>query len=436
MRKYKILLLADFSNAEVRGYLDFWPDNCIYKTLIKMFHLPSRVGELSDHAPWIPAIIGAMEEHSDIDLYVASPQIRLKKSLESFELRGVRYYFFRSEITSLLRLVNRYGIWKYLEQSGKYVKRILNQVKPDLVVLSGSENPTISVSALSAKGYPRICLCQTIYNNPQRAAYSKPVRLNSQVEKELFKEIEYYGVHCKMHYDLLKAIKPDAIVFKFNYPYKRMRLNRVVTDKCYDFVNFALSLDFRKGADDSIQALAIVKKKYPQVTLNLVGGCDDMRRKQLDDLIEKLDLKENVFFTPFFEKRSDLFLHIQKSRFAVLPCKLDNISGTMAQAMELEIPIVVYRTAGTPSLNKEKECALIAEHSNVDDLASKMLILMDSPEMADQLRKNAREYQEKVLKESCLFGDKLVKDFKTIIANYYEGAQIITDQLFNPNKDE
>ena len=64
-------------------------------------------------------------------------------------------------------------------------------------------------------------------------------------------------------------------------------------------------------------------------------------------------------------------MHIQKSRFAVLPCKLDHTSGTMAQAMQLGLPIVVYKTTGTPTFNRERECALIAEKENVEGLAEK-----------------------------------------------------------------
>ena len=153
-------------------------------------------------------------------------------------------------------------------------------------------------------------------------------------------------------------------------------------------------------------------------------------------MIKQLGVCDNVVFTPFFEKRSDLLVHVQKSRFALLPCKMDHISGTMNQAMQLGLPLVVYKTTGTPSFNREKPCALIAEHSNVEDLAAKMLMLMDNTQLAEKLRENAREYQEKKVEYARKNGDRLVENFKAIIANYCEGTPIPQEQLFNIEKDD
>ena len=172
------------------------------------------------------------------------------------------------------------------------------------------------------------------------------------------------------------------------------------------------------------------------MTLNIVGRCGKEYYEELSKLLTKLGLKENVIFTPFFENKNDLFEHIQKSRFAVLPCKLDYTSGTMSQAMELGLPIVVYKTEGTPYFNRNKQCALIAEMNNVDELAQNMLRLMIEPELAMNLRKNAREYREKKMEQAKLNGDNIVENFNAIIDNYWKGIQIPQEQLFNPDKDD
>lgn len=179
-----------------------------------------------------------------------------------------------------------------------------------------------------------------------------------------------------------------------------------------------------------------MKNTYPRVKLNLVGGGSVEQKAELAKMAEQLVVKENVIFTPFFEKKSDLFLHIQKSRFALLPCKMDNISGTMNQAMQLGLPIVVYKTTGTPSFNREKECALIAEHCNVEDLAAQMLVLMNEPKKAEILSKNAREFQEKRAEYKRGNGSRLVANFHAIIDNYRHGTPIPQELLFNPERDD
>jgi glycosyltransferase involved in cell wall biosynthesis len=239
-----------------------------------------------------------------------------------------------------------------------------------------------------------------------------------------------------MHYNLLREFRPEATIFKFGYPSKGMLLEPSEVKKEYDFVNFALMHGSRKGTPDSIRALALVKQKYPRVTLNIVGGCDQKGMEQLKTLVSELGLQDNVIFTPFFEKRSDLLLHVQKSHFAVLPCKLDYTSGTMTQSMQLGLPIVVYKTTGTPSFNREKQCALIAEKENVEQLAQHMMTLMENPELAETLRKNAREFQEKKAEISKQNGCRLIETFKAVIAKEQQRKDIPQELLFNPERDD
>ena len=144
----------------------------------------------------------------------------------------------------------------------------------------------------------------------------------------------------------------------------------------------------------------------------------------------------DVIFTPFFEKRSDLLLHVQMSRFAVLPCKLDHISGTMSQSMQLGLPLVVYKTTGTPSFNREKQCVLIAEKGNVEELAQHMMTLMENSVLAETLRKNAREFQEKKAEIAKQNGIRLIETFKAVVEKEQQGKDVPQELLFNPEKDD
>lgn len=432
----KIVLIAGFSNPEIREHLEFRKDSHLYKLLIKAFGLPTRVGKFRDYAPWVPGIIAEIEKHSDIELHVIGHQIRLKQSIQTFQLRGVTYHIFQSEWTSLMRKCGNYRLWKRLQRSTNYVRQVVDEVKPDLIVLSGAENPATSIGILASDKYPRLCLCQTIYNNPERSQYGHPQKLIQDMEKDIFRQLNFFGVYSSMHYSLLGKYRPDATIFKFGYPSKGMLLEPSEVKKKFDFVNFALMHGSRKGTPDSIWALAIVKRKYPKVTLNIVGGCDTKGMDQLKALVSELDLGKNVIFTPFFEKRSDLLLHVQMSRFAVLPCKLDHTSGTMSQSMQLGLPLVVYKTTGTPSFNREKQCVLIAEKGNVKELAQHMMSLMENSDLAETLRKNAREFQEKKAEIAKQNGIRLVETFKAVIEKEQQGKGIPQELLFNPEKDD
>lgn len=431
----KIVLIAGFSNPEIREHLQFRNDQKWYHWLIKLFRLPARVGEFCDFASWVVSMISDLEKRDNIELHVIGPHLRLKRSMEEFQLRGVTYHFYQSEWSSLVRKCNNYRLWKRMQRSTHYVKQVVDEVKPDLIILSGAENPVTSIGILASDKYPRICLCQTVYNEICNGVPLKRNPLIQGMELDILNQMEFVGVYCRKHYDLLKALGYQGHILKFNYPSKGKYREPQPIKKEFDFVNFALNHSSKKGTHDSIKALAIVKQKYPDVTLNIVGGCRDKLRQELDVLISQLALQNNVVFTPFFEKRSDLFLHVLKSRFAVLPCKLDNTSGTMSQSMILRLPIVVYKTPGTQAYNNDRQCALVAEMDDVNDLARCMLELMDNHALAEELSTNGRWYKEHKAQMDNDNWNRIVDSFKYIVESSKGGSPLPQKYLFDPERD-
>lgn len=436
MKKIRVAMICHFSNSEVRSHLPL-DNRKLYGFARKVLRMPQKKMTYGDIAPWDTSSIQFFRDQENIELYVISAHSGLKKDVVSFFDKKVTYYFLNCDVATLLkRIIPNDGLWRRMNPMVGRVRRIVNQVKPDIVVLFGTENAYYSGTVLGLKGYPVYVLCQTIYNNPEREKYDFVDSKNASTEMEIFKKERYFGVYSKKHFDLLRKLVPGAFVFKFGFPNKGILLEPVSCRKKYDFVNFAMGMSEKKGYTDAIEATAIVKKNHPEVKLNLVGSWDDTIKKTLDDLVSKYQLQQNVEFTPFFPKQSDMFLHIQQSRFALLPCKMDHISGTMLQAMQLGLPLVVYKTTGTPSLNKEKRCVLIAELDNVEELAMHMTALMEDSDLADELRKNARANQERKAEIERQNGGRLIKNFYSIIENYRFGKPIPNDQLFNPKQDD
>lgn len=436
VNRIRVAMVCHFSNPQVRAHLPL-DDRNLYTFVRKVLRMPTKGKGYGDIAPWDTSTINYFRDRDDIELYVISAHSGLKKRVVSYEDQGVHYNFVKCEIATMLkRVIPSAHVWQKLNPMVNDVHRLVGQIQPDIVLLMGLENAYYSGTVLGLKGYPVYGLCQTIYNNPERAVYSEVDSKNAITEMKILNEHKYFGVYCKKHYDLLKGLAPNVFIFKFGFPSKGVLLEPTPCEKKFDFVNFAMSMSAKKGFTDAIEATAMVKKKYPDVKLNLVGGGSDEQKAKLAKMAEKLGIMDNVIFTPFFENQRDMFLHIQQSRFALLPCKMDNVSGTMTQSMQLGLPMVVYETTGTPGFNREKECALIAENSNVEDLAAKMLVLMEHPEKAEMLAKNAREFQEKRAEYNRGNGDRLVANMRAIIDNYRNGTPIPQEQLFDPNIDE
>lgn len=385
-----------------------------------------------DIAPWVGQLIEQLEKQPNVELFSVSPQIKMSKRVESFKKGNTTYYFYSPEFSSALRLLKNYKVWKMLQNCGRRVCYIAQKIKPDVVIAYGTENPVTSVPQLSLyKHYPVLCVLQTIYNNPDRIKYSKPSRLIQDLEHDIINNISYFGTEDKLYYDLLKEMNKDVCAFEFKYPCSPLP-EIEITEKKFDFVNFAYSMGLKKGDDDSIKALAIVTKKYPEVSLNIAGGLNPLRKEYLEKLVKEYGLQNNVSFTPLFERKEDMYRHVLQARFAVLPVKLDLVSTTTKEAMYYGLPVITNITPETPELNKEKQCVLLAEKGNIESLAKCMIEVLENEQLADTLAENGREYMEKQISNSNSMTRQL-DVLKVVVENYNNGTAVPVTLLFNGN---
>lgn len=428
MNKLKVALVCSFSNAKVREHLPL-SDRKLYRLVRRVFGLPTKDGGYGDVAGWDTYMIELLRKRDDIDLTVISAHTGLTKRHVAFDLEGVHYHFVKVEGATLLKhLISSPSLWHRLNPMRPVVRNIVKKTRPDVLALIGAENAHISGTVLGIEGIPLIVKCQTIYNNPDRGKSGPVDAKNAYVERLIFKDLKYVAVGTGMHCRLFRQLNRTA--YNFKWALGNLLPEVKPLDKEYDFVNYAMGMSDKKGYPDAIKALAIVQEKYPNVKLNLVGGNSKEEKEALEKLVANLHLESNVTFTPFFEKQEDLFQHLQKSRFALLPCKIDSVASTIRQAMHYELPVVCYKTDGTPKLNEDQECVLIAENENVEDLATKMLMLLDDDVKANQLKNNAKEFSRR-WSDDQRNSQQMSDNFHAVVEHYRNATPIPSELLCN-----
>jgi len=299
-----------------------------------------------------------------------------------------------------------------------------------VLVLIGAENPYYSITALDVRNKPLIVFCQTVYSNPDRQRLSGQVDMHRwNLEQQIHASTRYFGCGARMHRDLVLKNNPEAIVFKIRFPEIRPRLI-VDIKKDHDFVFFAAGVTKKKGIEDAILALSQVKMKFPRVTLDVVGKCAADYKAHLLDMITKLDLDGNIEFHEYFPQQSDMHAHIQHAKYALLPVKLDAIPGTIRESLMLDLPVVTYRTTGTPHLNKYGEAVLLCEIDDIDALAKNMIRVMTESALEQNMLKNARKYVD-IEFDNKRNTDRLVSMFYTVYDHYHGRSDIPEDLVFD-----
>ena len=431
--KMKIVWICQFSNQEIRELLPL--SKLRFKNCLKSLLGKKGNSDYSDLAPWVTNLIKEFEKFDDIELHIISPFAGLSRFTCEFEKDGVFYHFYKPDLPVLNITIPNKFYWKARPKyllNRYFVKKFIAKIKPDIVNLIGAENPYYSITTLDIKDIPVYVSVQTVYSNPDRAKHGDNcIAERWDLELKIHKKEKYYGCAGRMHRDLILNNNPDAVIFKMFFPLEKPGQVKVLP-KIYDFVFFA-GISKKKGIEDLIAALAIVKKYKPDVKLNIIGICPDAYMKLLSDKIKSLDLVENVIFSGYFSSISEMHQHAVQSRFAVLPIKLDIIPSSVIEAVLLDLPVVTYKTTGTPYLNRDAESVLLADIGDIEMLAEKMMILLKSPELADKLRINARVFVEREF-DNTSSAKRLVSNYQAVIEHYHNDTPVPEDLLFDINE--
>lgn len=427
MKKLKVAWICHFSNEKIRSRLTF-SASPVENFLRNILNKPKAL--YSDYANWISNGIIEFEKFDNVEMHVISPHYGMKHNIEHFDINGINYWFFKPDDNAFLQRRIKYftkiRVSEY-KRNRKIVKRIIAKINPDIIHMYGAENPYYSITALDIDTvrYPLIVSLQTLLSDEEfKSKTNIPAIqyiLRSNIERTIIKKIQYVGSSVNKYREIIwETINPNII---FSKTYLGIAEN-VLPDKQvkkYDFVYFAASID--KAADLAIEAFARASQKKTSITLNIVGGEPESFKKQLVERINQLGISDKVFFSGRLPTQEDVFKQISRSRFALLPLKLDIIPGTIREAMFLGLPVLTTITHGTPLLNEMRESLLLSKQGDHDALAKNMNKLIESPDLARKLSANALiTAKERWSNQRNM--TELVETYKAIIDHHKNGKTI------------
>lgn len=414
----RIVWLCYFSNREVRKYLPI--RYRFFERLERVLSGQSLKPNVSDIAIWNTRAIKEFETHPEIELHVVSPCSYLASKQVSFVIRGVHYVFIENEEVSfrkrlITHLSNRpYGYRKNRE----HIIEIINEIKPNVVHVIGAENPFYSLALLDIeKPIKTVVQLQTLVSDPVFAdgypISRKRLEYLRGVERQVISCADYVGTTVQRYKDLIdKLFGGDVVLVPTSLPLSEDCIGKELIDKSFDFVYFSLNIN--KAADIAIESFAIAKNKHPEITLDIVGGYTNDYKQELETRLKELSIQESVYFEGCLETHDDVIRQIRKSKYALLPLKVDMVSGTIREAQANGLPVITTITKGTPALNKDRECVLLSPIDDINEMANNMVRLIEDDSLADTLRKNSlisahsRESSKKIV-------DDYISFYKTIV---------------------
>lgn len=397
MKKLKVAYICHVSNSQIRNNLKL--SNLKFENLIRKI-LGKKKVQYRDYSIWNTLCFKEMEKIENIELHAIIPHPGMKKRIQEFTINGIYYHCFTQHSDRIEFLLNRSkDLKQHYLYNRKRISEFINKIKPDVINIIGAEGAFYSLSALDidTKQYPILLAMQTALSDPDfTKLYPMDKHTYAQlidIEQELFKKVQYIGTDANWYREIAHRYNPELKDVRFHFCTNiTFNIDKDVP-KEYDFVYYAACIN--KAGDDAILAFAKAYKKNNSITLNLIGQYDSYYYEHLCKLLteEGVNLR-NVTFSGYFPSHQEALQQVVRSRFALIPIKIDIISGTIREAMALGLPIVTYKTKGTPSLNKNSECVLLSDIGDYENMADNMLKLTENPEFANKLKENALSYVE------------------------------------------
>jgi glycosyltransferase involved in cell wall biosynthesis len=147
------------------------------------------------------------------------------------------------------------------------------------------------------------------------------------------------------------------------------------------------ALQIRKGQEDVIKAVKIVKKNMPNVKLYIVGDGDKEYKKHLENLIIKLDLEESVIFTGY---RNDVPKLLPKFKVVIMPSWNEPFGRVAIEAMATGIPVIAVNVGGPKEIVEEGISGYLVPPRCPKLIAQKIIYLYQNSSIRIKLGNNAK----------------------------------------------
>ncbi len=150
----------------------------------------------------------------------------------------------------------------------------------------------------------------------------------------------------------------------------------------------------KKGIEYGVQAVAKLKKKFPQVKYTVVG--DGPLRQTIEDLIEKLGLDDTVELTGW-KKREEVEELLDSACVLVAPSVTadsddkEGIPVAIMEAMARQVPVVATRHGAIAELVEDGVSGFLVEERDIEGLTDKLSHLLENRQTWPEMGKAARE---------------------------------------------
>ncbi len=325
-----------------------------------------------------------------------------------------------------------------------FVKKINNEIQPDLIHIWGTENGFAFVVSEAKLETPVLldiqgllfayvkfyygglnfmdlikCIDLKEILKPKYHPYfiRRRYKKRGKHELRLLREVENISVQSDWVHSIIKSVNNSSSIFQTGIMLRREFSETSAWKRSGNnnqmsvFTSCSGAIPY-KGLHVVIEALAILKKKYPNIKLKIGGGIQINRKYGIIRdgytgwLLKKaknLGVTDSITWLGMLNS-DEIIKEMHKSSVVVVPSYIETYCLFMAESMMVGVPTVASFSGAMPQLAEHGISALYFPSGDHWDCARNIEKIITNPELADILSLEARKKafkrndQNKVLK--------------------------------------
>lgn len=399
---------------------------------------------------WLTGFANEIELQSDIELHICFPQLA-EKHINKGKIGNVSYYSFsQPKVMGFLPAEDQLHASSDMVN---HIKEIIQQVKPDVLHIFGTEYPHALVAAkvfgkpektvVSIQGLTSVCWKHYNTGIPYREL--KRFTLSSIVRGNLLKQAERLKKRGRNEIEVIKSVEhvigrtdwDQACVKQINPNVQYHFCNESLRDSFYtgewSYENCEKYSIFMsqaatpiKGLHYMVEALHEVLQLYPLTHLYIAGN--DLTNteslynklkispygKYINRLIRKYQLYNNITFTGQLSEQQikERFL---KSNVYVLASTVENSPNSLGEAMLLGLPSICSDVGGVKNMMNHGSEGYVYQSDAPYMLSYYLKKIFSDVEKTVCMGNNAREHAHKT-HDRKRNASRLIEIYRDIIA--------------------
>lgn len=378
--------------------------------------IASLYGIIGHPISWVSALCKELVKRDDIELAIAAPIPNGNNATKKVVDRITSYPLTNSV-------------------SANDWDRVISDFHPDIIHIYGSEHPQNLVLVRNyKKKIPIIVSIQGLIGEISKYSYAgidmstilknitirdiargsilrerRKMKCRAGKERELFNCVRY--VEGRTNWDRVNTCKINPELIYYSCPrllrapfYTHSKWEPSTMERHTIFLGQANQPI--KGFHIFLQALSLVKKKYPDVVVNIAGS--DIYRvhgmksvlhrkgyhKYVYNLIKEYGLDSNIKFLGYLDEKA-MAAAMTNANVIVIPSAIENSPNTLAEGMMLGVPCIASYVGGAPEMLTDSVDGFLYNYGESGILADKICSLFADDILATMFSERARERAQK-----------------------------------------